>query len=858
MRWLGRILLVIVAIVILVLGMGAGYVTYTTRRPLPQTSGTLSLAGLNSKVTIYRDAEGVPQIYATTAHDLFMAQGYIHAQDRWWQMEFNRRIGEGRISELVGKNDAALSNDTFIRTVGWNRMAQAMLKNASPDTMAVLNAYSDGVNAYLYGKSSADLAVQYSLLALNGVSITVDNWQPVDTIAFGIAQSWSLSGNMDEELQRVSIYKALGDKFGAPAEDIVNQFLIPPYPYDKKPTVLSAAELGGKISAADNLALATSYDWSNVETNLIGNVPLNYAPIFGKGAGIGSNDWVVSGKLTKSGKPLLANDPHLGIQIPAIWYENGLHCVTVSAACPYDVYGYSFPATPGVVIGHNQHIGWGVTNVGPDTQDLYTIKVDPASDTKYQVDGQSQDMTVITEVIKFGDKTPSQNLRVRVTRFGPIITDAGVGKDAGVPLALHWAVSDINPANDLLGAVIGIDKATDWASFRDALKMWGSPSQNFVFADVAGNIGYQMPGLIPVRAKNDLGLVPMDGSTTQNDWKGYIPFDDLPMTYNPDRGYIVTANNAVVPLSYAGWLASQLGAQDGADSNYQISRSWDFDYGYRSGRITDLITASSQHTVDSFKQIQADVIDNGAKDILPVALKVDYSSTSVPKAVIDWLGQWDYQTRIENGQAALYAAFYQQLVTMVWKTRLGSAPDGPNIVLGMRLLMDQPDSVLWNDATTGKKQSRDDVIRAAMTTAYQNLSKQLGADTSKWQWGTIHQALFVNQPLGASGIDFLEQYVNIGPVPVNGSNETVTVSHWANDDPTFTTGGGISSMRMILDFSDFNGSQWIIPTGQSGHPAAAHYRDQNQKWLTNQYDTIGWGDAPVQAAAVDTLILKPQ
>ena len=857
MRWLRRILLLIAAVVIVILGIGGGYVTYTTRRPLPQTAGTLTLAGLDAQVTVYRDAQGVPQIYASTPHDLFMAQGYVQAQDRWWQMEFNRHVGEGRISELVGKNTSALANDTFIRTIGWNRMAEASLKTIPPETLAVLNAYSDGVNAYLNGKSGPDLAVQYSLLAFNGVSIPIEKWQPVDTIAFGNAQAWSLGGNFDEEMQRVSLYKALGDKYGAPAESIVNQFLLPPYPYDQKVTILGAADLGDKLSPTLQSGERIGPDWSQVQTHLIGNLALNVAPVFGKGDGIGSNNWVVSGKLTKSGKPLLANDPHLAIQIPAIWYENGLHCVTVSAACPYDVTGFSFPASPGVVIGHNAHIGWGVTNLEPDTQDLYTIKVDPSDDTQYTVDGQPQKMTIINEVIKFGDKTSPQTVRVRVTRFGPIVTDASSSSDATLPLALHWAAADNNPGNDLSSAILNIDRATDWNTFRAALKTWGAPSQNFVYADVDGNIGYQMPGLVPVRAKGDSGLVPMDGSTSQNDWKGYIPFDDLPNSYNPDRGYIVTANNAVVPPAYAGWLASQLGSQFGADSNYQISRSYDYDYGYRAGRITDLIKANNQQTVTSFAQIQTDYVDNGAKDILPDVLKVDFGD-KVPKAVIDWLGQWDYQTSISSGQAALYAAFWQQLLTLVWKPRIDSVPDGAPALWGMHLLLQQPDNALWNDATTGQKQKPDDVIRQAMANAYNHLVKQFGADTSKWQWGTLHQALFVNQPLGQSGIGFLEQYVNIGPVPINGSNSSVSVSHWSMDDPTFTTGGGVPSMRMILDFSDFNNSQWSIPTGQSGHPASPLYRNQNQQWLSGQYNVIGWGDAPVRVAAVDTLILQPK
>src|SRR5579859_7684704 len=280
MRILRRILLIIVVIVVVVAGAGAGYTAYTLRRPLPQTSGTLSLPGLDGQVTIYRDAQGVPQIYATTTHDLFFAQGYVQAQDRWWQMEFNRHIGQGRISELVGLNDSALSTDTFIRTVGWNRAAQMMVDAMPPDTKAPLQAYSDGVNAYISGKSGPDLAIEYSLLALNGISIPLEPWKPIDTIGYAIAESWSLSLNMDEQITRLETYQ----KLGANGQALVDQFFVPPFPFDKKPTVLNASdlpnELGGSLFMAPNVS---AIDWPHVQTHLVGNISPTYKPFLGNG-----------------------------------------------------------------------------------------------------------------------------------------------------------------------------------------------------------------------------------------------------------------------------------------------------------------------------------------------------------------------------------------------------------------------------------------------------------------------------------------------------------------------------------------------------------------------------------------------
>ncbi|HVO42377.1 MAG TPA: penicillin acylase family protein, partial [Aggregatilineales bacterium] len=722
MRLLSRILLILAILMVIIVAGGAGVVTYSMRRMLPQTDGTLDVAGLDSKVTIYRDAAGVPQIYATTIHDLFFAQGFVHAQDRWWQMEFNRHIGMGRISELVGMNDSVLAADTFIRTVGFNRAAQADIDSAPPGTLSIVNAYSEGVNAYLAGKSGPDLAVEYSILGLKGIRIPIEKWQPVHTLAYGKSMAWYLSGNMNSELDHTTLYKTLDPQW-------VDQFYDPPYPFDRQHTILRADDLPDRIGT--EVKSNSGGEWADVQTALVGGYrPGDFSP-FGSGLGVGSNNWAISGKLTASGKPILANDPHISIQMPAIWYENGLHCITLSNDCPYDVEGFSFPASPGVIIGHNQNIAWGATNVGPDVQDLYAIKVDPNDDTKYELDGKLVPMQIITEKIRFGDSTPAKDIRVRMTHFGPIVTDApSMSKNSDKPLALHW--TSTAERESLFSAIDGIDRATDWASFRQALKSWESPSQNFVYADKDGNIGYQMPGRIPIRAPNHSGLVPVDGSTTRNDWKGYVPFDDLPSVENPPRGFIASANNAVVPPAYYGWLATQLGDQYGKDANYIFSQEWEF--GYRAGRITDLITGQDKHTIDTVKAIQSDVVNYAARDILPFALKLDYGS-DVPKDVIAWMGRWDYNERMDTGQAALYEAFFVQLVRRIWEKRTGLMPDGTNIDWGIRLLLDQPDHPLWGDSDApDKKQTRDDVVRAAFVSAYQEMSKRLGTDYKAWKW----------------------------------------------------------------------------------------------------------------------------
>jgi penicillin amidase len=846
MRLLRRILLILVIALLIIGAAGVGLITYTTRRMLPQYSGTLNLPGLNGKVTIARDAEGIPQIYATTVHDLFFAQGYVQAQDRWWQMEFGRHTGLGRVSELIGNNPTALASDIFIRTAGWNRAAKADLDHVSPGTLSALNAFSDGINAYIGGKSGPDLAFEYSVLAVKGVNIPIEKWEPLDTVAYGKALAWYLGGNMTAELDRVDLYKKVG-------QDFTDTFYAPPYPFDSHATILNADDLPGKMAAAATID-SDAAAWRDVQTTLVGGLDPRQSFLFGHDRGVGSNNWVISGKLTTTGKPILANDPHIAIQMPAIWYEIGLHCVAVSDACPYDVEGFTFPEAPGIVIGHNARIAWGVTNNGPDVQDLYTIKVDPNDDTKYELDGKTESMQVLTETIRFGDSTPAKDIRVRVTHFGPIVTDASsFAKRSDKPLALHWTA--LSGQSTLQDAILAIDQAKDWNSFRAALHFWDVPSQNFVYADVDGNIGYQMPGTVPIRAKDHSGLLPADGSTTQNDWKGYVPFDDLPSVENPARGYIVTANNAVVPEGYYTWLAGQLGSQYGADSNYVFARDWDS--GYRAQRITDLVKATDKHSIDTIKAIQADDLNLAAKDILPYALTLDYG-TDIPGDVITWMRGWDFHEPATNGQAALYETFVAQLSTQVWQARINDIPGGTNIDLGLTQLLKQPDSSLWDDpATKDKQEKRDDIVRKVFVNAYQTVSKRLGADYKTWKWGDLHQATWSSSPLGVSGVSLIENYVNLGPLPLGGSNETVSVAHWDWSDPYAVT-GSISSMRMIVDLNDLNNSQWIIPTGESGHPASDHYRDLNAKYRAYQYDLMPWNADSIQKTAAATLILQPQ
>ncbi|MEM7333213.1 MAG: penicillin acylase family protein, partial [Chloroflexota bacterium] len=541
----GFIVLLILAIVI------AGFVV--VRRPFPDTSGTISLAGLQEPVEIYRDEFGIPHIYAQNEHDLFFAQGYTHAQDRFWQMEFWRHISAGRISEIAG--ESTVESDMFIRTMGWNRIAEETLayyEENEPELMAIMEAYAKGVNAYI-DENQNNISMNYTVLGLVNDQWEIEPWTPLHTVGWSIVMSDDLSGNWSDEVRRANLIKELGES------TVAN--LQPFYPYESRPVIAPTDQLtidGEEAAILQEAILNTAVNWENVSTNLIGSKPdLGY---LGAEGFVGSNNWVIHGDHTPTGMPLLANDPHLGIQMPSIWYEIGLH------APGYDVTGFSFAGTPGVIIGHNENIAWGVTNVRPDIQDVYIEKINPSNPNQYEFEGEWLDMEIIEEVIRVNGGEDVV-LNVRLTHHGPIISE--VLDDATDMLSMRWTAHE---PNKLLAAIVGLNRAGNYDDFRDALRNWDVPSQNVVYADIEGNIAYQMPGLVPIR-KDGNGLVPVPGWTGEYEWEGWIEYDELPALFNPDQGYIVTANHAVIDEEFP----------------HLINLYWAD--GNRGQRITDMIEA---------------------------------------------------------------------------------------------------------------------------------------------------------------------------------------------------------------------------------------------------------------------------
>ncbi len=820
-------------IVLLVLAVGlTAFGVYTVRRSFPQTTGTLQLEGLLAQVDVYRTGSGVPHIFAENEHDLFMAAGFVHAQDRFWQMDFWRHIGSGRLSEMFGETQ--LGRDRFLRTLGWARVAQQEFEKADEQTRTILLAYAEGVNAYLAQTRGADRSLEYAVLGLLNPDYEPEPWTPVHSLTWAKAMAWDLGGNLDAEIDRALLLDQVGEAGLA--------MLYPPYPNDKPAIVPDAGQAGGsRSSAAAALPSVLSADALRA---LSAEIESLQALTGGGFEGIGSNNWVVSGDRTVTGMPLLADDTHLGIQIPAIWYEIGLHCRPIGPNCRFNAVGFSFAGAPGVIIGHNDHIAWGVTNLNPDVQDLYIEKLNPENPDQYEVNGEWVDMEIIEETIRVAGGE-SETLTIRSTRHGPIISEtygsleafadeAGVELPASYAIALRWTA--LEPSR-LYDAALRVSLATNWDEFRDALRLWDVPSQNFVYADVEGNIGYQMPGKVPIRAGGD-GWLPVPGWTDEHEWMGYLPFEELPFSFNPPEGYIVTANNAVVGTSYPHLLGL------------------DWDYGYRAARIVELIEQGSPLSVENMQTMHGDNHNAMGPVLIPVLLQVGMPNEELSDLQARLAG-WNFQNHMDSGEAAIFNAFWRHLLLGTFSDELpeGPLPGSSRAFLVLEGLIEEPQHDWWDDQTTPEREDLDAIFARAFADAIAELKTLLGADSSRWMWGDLHTATFRNQSLGSSGVAPIEALFNRGPFRASGGSSIVNATGW-----NYARGYELTSLpsqRLIADLADFSRSLAIHTTGQSGHAFHPQYIDMADPWRNIEYEALLWTEAEIRERTVDHLILQP-
>jgi penicillin amidase len=843
----------LIGIVVLALVAGAGGLFYfksylpntVAPKSFPQIDGEIQLEGLDGTIDIYRDNMGIPHIYAATQHDLFFAQGYVHAQDRFWQMDTWRHIGAGRVAEMFSSQ---VDTDKFLRTLGWSEIAKQEYGTLEPEFKSMVDSYTQGVNAYLKDHDKEALSLEYSILGLLNPDYEIELWTPSNTLTWGKMLAYDLRGNMDEEIKRAILLKSL-------TPEQVNE-LFPPYPADH-PVIIN--EIGeGTSSNLTPVSMTTQIPEQTLAT-LQRQITLLDILMGPYDNGVGSNSWVVGGSLTNTGMPILANDPHLAIQMPSIWYQIGLHCKPKNADCPYDVAGFSMAGVPAVIIGHNDRIAWGFTNLGPDVMDLYIEKINPANPNQYEVNGKWVDFEIRKETIKVAGGDPIE-MDVRISRHGPIISEVfGVLKNEGDPkdekfvpfkdnvgielpaqyaIALKWTAFTVSSS---FVAPWMMNTAQNFEEFREAARTAKVPSQNLVYADVDGNIGYQAPGDIPIRANGD-GTLPVPGWTDDYEWIGYIPFEDLPYSYNPPEGYIATANNQVEPRDYP----------------YLIST--DYDHGFRAKRIVEMIeNAPGKIDVAYIQEMQGDNYDGGAPYILPHLLGMKFDASNLTEGLA-LFKNWDYQASADSAPAAIYEAFWRNLLAETYDDNVPERylPNGGDVWFEVtRRIVDDPNSFWWDDGTTaGTVETRDEVYARAYTKAIAELEKTLGKDLSKWRWGDLHTSTFKNGTLGQSGIGLIEGIFNRGPFPTSGGSDIVNATAWRASQGYEVT--NVPSMRMIVDLGDLRNSVTVHTTGQSGHAYHPHYIDMAPMWANIEYYPMLWNEQAIVSNAEGHLVLRPK
>ena len=768
------------------------------RLSLPSYNGSVTVAGLDAPVEIVRDAHAIPHVYARSLRDGAFAMGFAHAQDRLWQMEMQRRIGAARISEVFG--DRGLGTDRFLRTLGLHRIAERNFATLSPRVQAIYEAYAAGVNAYLESRSGP-LPPEFVLLGHEP-----EPWRPADSLVWLKMMAWDLGDNFQDEILRARLAERLD-----PAQ---LQDLWPPYPGGAPPPAMAGRWPAFDPVDIDFEALAAS-------------VPKQLA------TGLGSNTWVLSGAHTESGKPLLANDPHLDIAIPSIWYL--AHISTPD----FDIVGATLPGLPFPVLGQTRDFAWGSTNTGPDVQDLFIERIDPDDPARYLTPEGSLPFEVRTETIQVsgGDAV---ELTVRETRHGPVVSDLIEASEsfleAGHVLAFAWTALDEDDRT--AEALVGIATAKDWNGFITAQSDTAVPQLSTVFADRFGNIGYIAPGRIPIRASG-LGHLPAPGWTGTHDWVDRIPFAALPRSYNPVGGRIVTANNKVVGPYYPFFLTD------------------DWTPPYRARRIETLLDAEPAHSVESFTAMQQDLVSLAAARLLPVLLEVTAPGGEAGRRALGLLERWDHQMDRDRTEPLIYIAWLRELMRGLLADELGPAFEDYWKIRTEVLHRVLTERTAWCDVvTTDEPESCAMVASAALEVALQDLTARYGEEMADWRWGEAHVAWMKNQVLGAIPV--------IGPwfevkLPSGGGRETVKAGGFTVSDPDhpFAQNHG-AGYRAVYDLAEPERSVFIQSSGQSGNPFSPHYRDFAEAWRDGRYLPILTERTQIDQGALGTLVLRPR
>ena len=785
-------------------------------RAVPVTDGMLKLTGAQGEIRIQRDAHGIPTIRAESVRDVMFGLGVVHAQDRLWQLETHRRIGSGRLAEAFG--EGALDTDRFLRALGVRRAAQAQWEATQGESREVLQAYAAGINAVLR-QALAARPPEFLILGLQP-----EDWTPVDSLAWTIMMAWDLGGNWNSELQRMR----LALKFPVQRVDE----LMPPYPGDSPPVTADYAALYRELKIG---ATSTTQAWLTLPEQ---------APLSGV-EGAGSNNWVLAGQRTTTGAPLLANDPHLKLSAPALWYFARLEAPGLQAA------GATMPGVPSVVLGQNADLAWGFTNTGPDVQDLYLERAKAGDASQYLTPEGWAAFGSVQEDIRVKGRSEPVRLKVRSTRHGPVISDAGtaadlVGAKGGSPdlvLAMRWTALD--PDADPVGAGLRMMRASSVDGFVQASRGWMSPMQNMVVADRAGRIGFVAAGKVPVRRPdNDLkGLVPAPGWDARYDWAGWVPVDETPREFDPERGWLATANQRIHGPGYP----------------HHISSDWAAPW--RQQRIEQLLEQRPRHTIDDLARMHGDVVSLAAVKLLPwlQAARPAHALTASAQAQ---LVRWDGSMDASRAAPLIHWAWVRHLTLALLADEFGSEEAFAKVFPG-RSFRDAVEDILarrdawWcDDKRTVAVETCEDIAARALGAALDELSARFGADPAAWRWGQAHQAVSEHRPF--SRVRSLSRLFELR-APVGGDTYTVNVSR-VGLRPDAVTGELYlndhgPSLRALYDLADKRQSRVMHSTGQSGLPWVQGYRSFQDAWAKVDYVPL-WVEGAA-AATGGTLTIAP-
>lgn len=779
----------------------------------PRIDGSITVPRLKEAVDIVRDKEGVPHIFAESAGDAYFALGFVHAQDRLWQLEMNRRIASGRLAEILGPK--ALNTDRFLRTLGVRRNAEAILDSLNQETRQALEDYARGINTYL-AAHSGPLPPEFLLTGAPKPS----PWHPADAIAWQTMMAWDLGANWTQELLRMRLSQRL-------TLEQINQFL-PPYPGDPVVPTQDYTQLYRKLSdVTDQLAAVA-----------------DIAPPSGI-EGVGSNNWVLSGERSTSGKPLLANDPHLALAAPSLWYFAHL------SAPGLNVIGATLPGIPGIVLGRTDRIAWGFTNTAPDVQDLYIERINPANPLQYQTPQGWSEFGRRTEIIKVKGG-PDVELEVRSTRHGPVITGA-LPVAAKAPLAaeeyvLSFAWTALQQDDRTIQAGIGFNRARNWSEFLKAAKDFGAPQQNIVYADVDGNIGFVAPGIVPVRRpENDLkGLAPAPGWDSRYDWAGFIPFNGLPQAFNPPSQRVVTANEKIVGDAYPYFLTSE----------------WALPY--RAKRIHALLDAQNKHDLKGFAAMQQDSLSLAALELLPVLRTVNPASERGRKA-LEMLRAWNGTMAVDSSAALIFNAWMrdasrriftdelgEELMADYWEQRNAHQPM-------VNALKNTDGQSAWcKDARLSAGPAVEAcrrLLSESLESALSDLEQHFGDDMAGWEWGQAHIARAEHRPFG--NVASLSAFFDIR-IPSPGDTYTVNVGRYSlRDEAEPFTNRHAAGLRALYDFADLENSLFMHSTGQSGNALSPLYRNYTERWVEGGYITMRMDRAAIEKEKLGSLRLEP-